>query len=724
MMRTSTHGDSSAPAAVEYTSSVIGFKGLGFDRMRRAKLVDPDGRPFDLYWATASIGSFRVSLYDSEFLGSRRDRVGAKRLIAVSAAGYGPAFFDLLEGAPLEKRRTFHLPKDDVPIRGRIISPTGQPLAGVKVTPRSLLYVETPDRKPLPLEDVAPIFEGEVRPRHVMRTGPEIASLLPSTTTDAAGRFEIRGIGRDRVVRLLISGQEVESHWMSVATRSAPVEIRNDTSTFRLFADYPEDPERSLWAGSLGFSTLWLGAESEVDEVIPASFMQTLRPSRPIIGVVLDDRSGKPISHVNVFCEPPRPKWLLNPKVAQPGGAATVVTTTNEQGEFQLSGVPKRTNVILAEPPESLPYFNRGVLCDTGGDGVEPVKLVIRLARGIPVRGRLLNEKGKPFAGRISYFPLGKNAIVGAYADSVSVGRTGGPMQPQYPETQAGADGRFWIPVLPGPGVLLADSHHEGSRRIHFDRPEDADFANFATSLIESDPTIVPTHLWPRSLNPYDAYKGIDVPADVESVQVDMQVNVGHAVEGRVVDPMGQPPAGVLAYGTSHDRLASDGRFDTRGLVPGKPRMLYFLQPEKGLGGFCRVEDGEAGPITVRLDPTGSVRGVLTDANGKPMARTRLYLAYAEADGVPRVIFPGGWRIPTDVEVERARWMGGAAPPVEHRWEVTDENGAFLVRGVIPDLAFQLFASTSQYSTDPLAVTRVLPNRHLDLGTLKLPVVR
>jgi beta-lactamase regulating signal transducer with metallopeptidase domain len=778
---------SSTPAAVQYTTFATRLDGKRFDQVTREKRVDANGRSFDLYRATVSFGPVqRDDLGKSPFVAWQfdlvesssfslpwvRDLAAPRRLIVVTATGYGPAFCDLTKEAPRDEPRRFYFPKDDVPIRGQIVSAHGKPLGGVTVAPRILQYFETPDGKPVALDAAAPLVDAQARSREVTRSGLEIASLFPAATTDSAGRFEIRGIGRERVVRLLISGPGIESHWISVATRSSPIEFQDVRSKKRLFAVYRPESKYGPARASLSFGMYLMEGSAWCDEVLPATFVQPVAPSRPIVGIVCDDRSGQPLRNVRVSNEPPLPSQFMNwpPKHGRPEvrGEVRIVATTNQRGEFELSGVPERTNVILAEPPDSQPFFNRGVLCDTRGEGGEPVKLVIRLARGIPVHGRLFDQNGKPMAGRINYFPLRNNGIIGAYLDSISVGRTGEPLAPQFPEALADHDGHFFIPVLPGPGVLLAD-HREGvlrrysipgfgpavfvgdrqpvsTRAVRFDRPEDREYANYYPIVREDDPTVVPTFPRPLILNPYDAYKAIDLPAEVASRganvrpgrrirvtqsvqdhgsdQVELRVNFGHSVEGHVVDPAGKPLAGVVAYGTSHERLGADAEFDTRGLVPGGPRLLYFLQAEKGLGGFCRVEDGQPGPITVGLEPTGTIRGSLADAKGKPLAHARFYLAYAEADGVPRVIFPGGWRIPTADEYDRARWMGVAAPPADHRWETTDDDGAFLVRGVIPRLAFQLFASAGQYSTDPLAVTRVLPNRNLDLGTLKLPVVR
>jgi beta-lactamase regulating signal transducer with metallopeptidase domain len=729
-----------APATVEYTTLVTGLKGRRFDKVAHAKLVVANGRRFDRYQANVPFGSaqaddphksnlvaWQIDRFESTSFPLTWDMVAPRRFIVVTSAGYGSAYCDLPEGTRLEKPRTFYFPKDDVPLRGQIVSVQGKPLAGVTVSPRVLQYFETAEGKPVSLDAAAPLLNAEARSRHVTRSDLEIGSLRRSTKTDSAGHFEIRGIGRERVVRLLISGPGIASRWISVATRSTPIEFPIAGQKQRLFANYWSDATGNSSSASLGFGLVWVGEPAWCDEVLPASFKLTVEPSRVIEGTVIDDRSRQPLANVRVSSETRVPGRLMNMpgKLPQPRGEISVAATTNARGEFRLVGVPQRLNMLLAEPPESLPYFNRSVECNTLDKGNEPVKLEIRLARGILVTGRLLGQKGRPFTGRISYFPLMNNPIVGAYADSVSVGRTSRQLEPQFPETQADTRGRFSIPVLPGPGILLADFREPGTRRARLDLSIDPNLAFLYAFNMEDNPTAVMTSPRPLSLKTYGAYKGIDVPADVESAQVDLQVDAGHAVEGQVVDPRGKAVAGVLAFGTSRDQLPPDGRFDTRALAPGRPRLLYFLQPEKGLGGSCRVEDGEAGPITVGLEPTGTIRGYLADANGKPLAHARFYLAYAEADGVPRVIFPGGWRIPTADESSRVLSLGVAyPPPVDHRWETTDEDGAFLVRGVIPRLAVQIFASTSQYKTAPLAVTRVLPNRFLDLGTLKVPVAQ
>ena len=105
------------------------------------------------------------------------------------------------------------------------------------------------------------------------------------------------------------------------------------------------------------------------------------------------------------------------------------------------------------------------------------------------------------------------------------------------------------------------------------------------------------------------------------------------------------------------------------------------------------------------------------------MANAHFYVVYAEADGVARVIFPGGVRLPTAAEAARDKWLGQPGPPaVEHRWESTDEKGSLLVKGLIPKLAFRLVAQTPDGRQYPMTESTVAPGHTQDLGTVKLPV--
>lgn len=599
----------------------------------------------------------------------------------------------------------------------------GKPVAGVTVALRMMQHLERDDGTPLPLDAAMQRFDVGNKWHDVMEYRPSLASLFPPVTTNGAGRFEIHGVGRERVARLFVSAPAIESRWVSIATRPTvvvPIPATGGGNSRGLFATYRSAfrLEKHFWSGGLGFGGLALGGDRWGEPVLPATFVQVVKPSRPIVGIVRDSQSGRPLSGVRVSSQPPPlGSWDRSDGRSE----ADVSDTTNVRGEFRLTGVPKRWNQVLAEPPDAIPHFNRSVPCNTGGDGTEAVNLEIRLYRGIAVTGRLLDHNGKPVHGEVSYYPLVDNPYIESFADGLSVGRTDERSRPQYPTCFAAGNGLFYIPVLPGPGILLARPNRQGTRRARFD--EQMSWIQRGESRDESDPTVVPTFPEPISLAPYDAYKGINPPADAASLDVDLTVNAGHVVEGQVLDAGGRPLAGVTAYGTTHDRLPESGKFAARAMVPGKPRLLYFLQETKGLGGSCRVQDGERSPVTVRLDSCGSVRGLLADSNEKPMANAHFYVVYAEADGIPRVIFPGGVRVPTAADVARYKWLGQPGPPaVEHRWESTDEKGSFLVKGLIPKLAFRLVAQSPEGQEYPMTETSVAPGQTQDLGRLKLPV--
>src|SRR5207302_1223715 len=124
------------------------------------------------------------------------------------------------------------------------------------------------------------------------------------------------------------------------------------------------------------------------------------------------------------------------------------------------------------------------------------------------------------------------------------------------------------------------------------------------------------------------------------SMTCDIALEPGRPVTGSVVGPDGQPLTGVLATGLT--AVLPAARFRTRllegplaqkleaasftahGIDPRQPRTLILVHPEKGLAKVQTLRGDEAGPLTVRLEPVGSISGRIVDAEGRPWSGLRL----------------------------------------------------------------------------------------------------
>jgi hypothetical protein len=94
-----------------------------------------------------------------------------------------------------------------------------------------------------------------------------------------------------------------------------------------------------------------------------------------------------------------------------------------------------------------------------------------------------------------------------------------------------------------------------------------------------------------------------------------------------VVGPDGKPLSGVEVVGltaTPDDEMLDGPSFTVQGLNPRCGRDLFFRHGGQGLGKALTVRGDEAGPLTVQLEPCGSVIGRVVDKGGEPVPRVSL----------------------------------------------------------------------------------------------------
>jgi RNA polymerase sigma factor (sigma-70 family) len=304
----------------------------------------------------------------------------------------------------------------DVPINGRILDPDGKPVAGAKLYLSSVQSYLGEDLKAA----LAQFSKSNAFPKGEKCWGGPLPGHVRVVTTGADGRFRMAGLGSERYVSLHIEGPGIASTDFQVITR--PGDTVEGRAKIRVYG---------------------------------ATFRYLAATSRPIRGMVTDKETGKPLA--NVMIRIGRSSGVI--KTAPEMLAAH----TDQEGRFEVLGCPKSpTYDVLALPADTGHYFAALLSGFTDTPGVGPLTVNLKLPRGIPVRGRVIDERtGTPILGtRVHYYPLHPNAASHAFAGFT------------FAESSAivGPDGSFAVAALPGPGIVGAvapDSTDRGRSRTY-----------------------------------------------------------------------------------------------------------------------------------------------------------------------------------------------------------------------------------------------------------------
>jgi protocatechuate 3,4-dioxygenase beta subunit len=442
--------------------------------------------------------------------------------------------------------------------------------------------------------------------------------------TDKEGRFVLTGIGRDRKVRLSVEGPSIERKRIEVSTEKPPA------ATVEVIA----------------------------------------RPTKVLEGTVSAEDTGKPLAGVVIRGGP------------QHGTHTGIYTLTDAQGRYRLVGLPKGESYeVTAWPNRGQTFIPKTA---TAGDsqGLKPITVDFRLQRGAVLRARMVDKgTGRPVRGILAYDPLGNNLSRPALERNA---RFGGMLWQFNHFSYPDKDNYCQIVVPYGPGVVFAQGHDIP----YLPRPLDpAD--EKAYPFIKKTPAFEGglSHYWEL----FQSYRVFDVKASDKPLELDIEMDPGTTVHGRLVDPDGKPLPGVLAYGLAHSdqkvnnwsyrndigyraRVESQtldtDRFVSAGLTSDGSRPVTFLHAGRKLIANAVVRANHKGPLTVRMEPWGTVTGRIIDPNGKPVPGLTVELLYASQDA-PGLLTPG---------------TGGVAPGLlaPGRPFRTDAEGRFRVEGLIP----------------------------------------
>ena len=567
--------------------------------------------------------------------------------------GYAPGFVTAKGGGTPEDN-TIRLKEDDPPIVGRVLDLQGRPVAGATVRP---IRVREPDGGDLSawLEVARSGNAGSTELENRFfenRITAEDFGLPSELTTDAEGRFRIGGIGRDRVVELQIVGPTIRFADVRVMTRSGePFDLTDAAG-----------------------STDW-----GVTQYYGATFDHVASAGRPIVGVVRDLDTGKPLPGVTVRSY----QFAEFPVV----GEEDLEATTDAEGRYRLEGMsPGPGNRIVAHPPIDEPYFGSNVEA-RDRPGLEPVATDIALKRGFWIEGRVTDaESGEPVReGRMFYGIFRNDPHYVEYPD-LDGARYGS-------EFTIADDGSYRVPGLPGHGVVgVLHASSPGAYYLSLpDRPGGAGPYEYLD--------VAPAWMHPANFN---EVAEVNIPDGSESFRCDLALTPARSLKVAVFDPDGQPLSGarVASDGFGWTVPKEDATFSLEGMAREGRRLLRIRHEGRGLIGLFEVDLADDGPIEARLEPWGVATGRLVDEDGRPQAGVRLYVE-ALLDGE---------------EIGSVTGYGYGEQPQ------TDADGRFRIEGLFPGLEHTVRATENQAMIGDVIVEKleIEASEARDLGDLRV----
>jgi RNA polymerase sigma factor (sigma-70 family) len=623
----------------------------------QGQVLDPDGKPAagaKLYLLggngkNKAAGRVRATAdQDGRFrLTADRDQAP---LVAV-ADGYGPAWagdFNKPDGL------TLRLVKDDVPITGRVVDLQGKPIAGVTLKPHALKA--SPTGKLDAWLEAAKVGTEGMPLEHERLAGslwqPALASLFPRITTDEEGRFRLKGVGRERVVALIVEGPTVETQEINVVTRAG-------VTPFQLpfWSNLPD-----YW-GQLRY----YGASLEY--VSP--------PCRPVAGVVRDRATGEPIPGAVVQAE----RGVGNPSYL-------VKTITDADGRYRLTGLGKGHGEsgarVVALAPDDQPYL--GLVNEAGGgEGLTAVTLDFQLKRGIWVRGRVTDKAtGRGVRSRMTY---------SVFADRLEKGEKDELYLDPFVAQVTDPSGKFRFVGYPGRGVLGARA--AGPEEEHYRISVGATEIEGGANTGPGDLLQFVTFPRPATAFDGDAWKEINPAPGAKTVTCDFTLEPGRSLRVRVEGPDGKPLEGASVMGQGARDMwsaAQPAEFPLYGLEDGKGRTRLFRHPQKGLAGLREIKGDDNGTVVVRLRPAASARGRLLKDDGRPWPHVE----------VPMYC----------VLKQRPGWAFDHAPQKVR----TDAEGRFRADGLIPDVKYYAMVMQGRYPRGVFADLALTSGQTKDLG--------
>ncbi|HET6880462.1 MAG TPA: carboxypeptidase-like regulatory domain-containing protein [Pirellulales bacterium] len=597
----------------------------------RGRVLLPDGKPAagaGIYWlqfkappprkpedvvfekraATDDEGRFEFSLLEHD---APLDKQQPRPLVAY-LQGYGVDWVEIVQDQ-VPNDAALRL-VDDHPVRGRVADTEGRHVAGAKISAAKI--VVPPSGK---LDDFLEAWTkrgtGNRFQQQLSASRQLFASrLLPflATVTDRDGRFELSGIGAERLASVSISAPGLVSDQLEVVNREG------------------FEADKYNQAAQAGMVPM-MRRPGMLPRLTGPVFDHIAEIELVVRGVVFTGPDRKPVAKAVVGAS--------GGGMNLGGGSNPISAQADEQGAFELRGLRRSQGALLSVyAPRGSNLLFRALQLDLA-PGQTVVNVEVEMKEGIVVEGRVFDQAtGRGVNSGVHFVPLPGNEYFN---------------QPGYGSKVMGMasnltddEGQFRLLVMPGPlvlmaqvqrgrpGILVAGPPVGGNEPIPYRQASfsEEDSKRVPVTVDGDDRYFAGAYGPLRFLMGWNAVKVIDSAPGSGPISCDLPLDPGKTATISIEDEQGQPVTDAFVGGVADcwpiTAKTAEPRCTIYGLGADRPRHVCVFQPQRHLAGSATLTGDEQGPVTIRLSPTASIAGRALDADGEPLADALLQFVY------------------------------------------------------------------------------------------------
>ena len=401
--------------------------------------------------------------------------------------------------------------------------------------------------------------------------------------TNANGEFQWEGVGEDCLVQFKLSGP-------TIATRDALI-VTRDMPSILAFNHRIRDNDYTHYGAS------------------PTIIAD---PTQPITGVVVDADSELPLAGLNVVvARIGKSNWRV----------PRVMTTTDDEGRFQLNGLPLGGgHIIGVQTPLDQPYFDTSLELPISANAA-PLRCKLEFHQTKWISGRITNEAGEPLVAALNYMPFRDNKHAEKFSnyDPKIMGRA--PDEKVVSNT----NGEFRIRAIAGQGILAAFVTDHGERPKYV--------PNRADGLLERVGGEQMGAVFDAfSADFFDAMVEVNIDPDVNIFSQDLVFKRGNNRTLIIHDESNATVELVSILGTAfppnfnRGQSLSDSSIEIIGLQPRESRLVVLLSSDGRSGKMLTVSGADSAAVKVQLEACATVSGRVLDQDSKPVENMEVHI--------------------------------------------------------------------------------------------------